>query len=149
MRWSEHVYDPSFTDWLHTVGVYASDIDYVLTDMKANLVLLEVKCRMDKPTNFQEKLFDMLDRALSIGMAYEFSHYTYHGVWTLQHQGETIHDGMNFLNGVPMHNTHELSYCLRYFHNPATGRPSPNLYRHADTSPPQSRARFSHQKPKG
>ena len=66
MRWSDHVYDPSFNDWLHTVGVYATDIDYVLTDMKANLVLLEVKCRMDKPTKFQVDMFDMLDRALSV-----------------------------------------------------------------------------------
>jgi hypothetical protein len=128
MRWSEHVYDPSFNDWLHTVGVYATDIDYVLTDMKANLVLLEVKCRMDKPTKFQEGVFDILDKALELGMAWEFSHMTYHGVWTLQHQGETIHDGLNFLNSVPMKNLAELAYCLRSFHDPRGGRPSPNLF---------------------
>jgi len=149
MRWSDHVYDPTFNDWLHTVGVYATDIDYVLTDMKANLVLLEVKCRMDKPTKFQESLFDMLDRALSVGMAWEFSHMTYHGVWTLQHQGETIHDGLNFLNGVPMLDIHELGYCLRYFHDPLGGRPLPNLYAPAPTSPPQSGVGLGHKKPKG
>jgi len=128
--------DPNWSDWTakflpdSSSGYIVQDCDSIIRDFKGNVMLLEIKRKMDVPTQCQAVTLTILDEALRMaqGKNFDFSGYQmlgkqmpksakfklkYRGFYLLQIDGTCIINHNKYIDGIRVTN-HELAEFLGF-----------------------------------
>lgn len=90
-----------------------TDIDFCLFNHKTkNFMVLEIKCRMAKPSESQERSLEMINQLVRTGMAYttQYANWKYMGLHFITFETEPFAEGRIYLDGEEIKESELIEY---------------------------------------